>query len=290
MNENKSLPTQNISKEGPKDKEVKNNNLTVSDCIKISGVLSKENNKLKIDCKNGFNADFYDAVFGEIFGIHIHTGRKEITDIGGEHTNVYKLSAEGLSYVVKLNYTGAEDTSSWIEKNVYNSLTETKKRHHSIHIPVIPKGIDPFEIPVVRFDEKGEKFIEQGKVRCLVMEYYESFVYENKDDIRGALKITASILNDLSCFHNKGWIHRDIKSRNIVKKGSQYIIIDWESAVIRDTASDIDNVTGTPYYAHPERYNKKDGKYIYEKSVDTDLYSVGIFLLELISLCIHPLL
>ncbi len=283
MNDNQSVPTQNILKIFNGVEEIKNTVVTAPDGIKISGVINQENQKLKIDFNNGFNRDFYDEVFNEIFGIHIHSGRKEISDIGGEYTNVYKLSAEGFSYVVKFNYVGASDRSSWIEKNVYNSLTETKKRHHSIHIPVVPKGIEPFEIPVNRYDEKGEVFIEQGRVRCLVMEYYESFIYETKDDIKGALKITASILNDLSCFHNKGWIHRDIKPRNIVKKGNQYIIIDWESAVIRDTASDINNVTGTPYYAHPERYNKKEGKYIYEKMVDTDLYSVGIFLLELIS-------
>ncbi len=259
------------------------NSIASGNRINICGILHPDNKKLKIDFKNMFNADLYDEIFNEIFGYHVHSSRKTIEDIGGSITNVYKLTADSYSYVVKLSYVSDDDTSSWIEKDVYNTLEETKKRHHTIHIPVVPKGISPFEIRVNRYDANGENYIESGRIRCLVMECYENFTYKNKTDIRGALKITASILNDLACFHNKGWIHRDIKPQNIVKKGNQYIIIDWESAIIKDTAKTITTVMGTPYYTHPERYVPDGEGYIYEKMVQSDLYSVGIFILNLIT-------
>ncbi|MBE7019824.1 MAG: hypothetical protein E7411_00115 [Ruminococcaceae bacterium] len=230
-----------------------------------------------------FNADLFDYIINYIFGYHEHSARRTvelISDEEGGFGHVFKLTVQDTTdtvVVVKLNFVDDKNTN-WVEKDVYKVLLNAQKEHYSAHIPADPKGIRPFEIPVHRFDENKE-WVSDGKIRCLPMKFYKKAMLDiTEDDGSEALRIIDSILNDLVFFHESKFIHRDIKPGNIV--GEKYVIIDWGTAIAMD--SSCDHVGGTGYYICPDRYTKKDGRYIYESMVQTDLYSVGILLLRLL--------
>lgn len=88
----------------------------------------------------------------------------------------------------------------------------------------------------------------------------------------------AHIFNTLSGLHDLGWIHADLKQEHLVEYRHQLRFLDFEHAhkielqQQRETSSK--NLTATPRYMAPELFHGQ------VKTVQSDVYAVGIILLE----------
>jgi serine/threonine protein kinase len=124
--------------------------------------------------------------------------------------------------------------------------------------------------------------------RYLVMDYCEGGTLRSLLNnsisltLHQSLKLVIDILSGLKFAHEQGIIHRDIKPENILLKISDRFytahIADFGIAKLKQTA-DSQNVlskTGSPAYMSPEQ---SYGEYSY----NSDLYSVGVILYELVT-------
>ncbi len=126
---------------------------------------------------------------------------------------------------------------------------------------------------------------EQGENTFIAMEYVEGkslreYAQKGPMEFGEAVEIASQIADGLQEAHEKGIIHRDIKSSNIiVTEKNQAKIMDFGLAkVTRDTdLSETKSVKGTVSYMSPEQ--------ALGKNVDlrTDIWSFGVVLYEMLS-------
>ncbi len=120
-----------------------------------------------------------------------------------------------------------------------------------------------------------------------VMEYIEgntlTSIISNRKTISlsDVLFIGAQVANGLQAAHSQGLVHRDIKPGNImITPGGKVKVTDFGIVSIKDEESDITktgSILGTASYISPEQ---AQGKAV---SVESDLYSLGTVLYELIT-------
>lgn len=117
----------------------------------------------------------------------------------------------------------------------------------------------------------------------IVMEFVEGKTLE--DYIYGeiglipeqkALPMFVEILDTVACIHNRGYLHLDIKSNNVmIQPNGKLKLIDLGIASRMSEAST--EGFGTPAYMPPEQSEKgKCGKY-------TDIFALGIMLFEMLT-------
>ncbi len=126
---------------------------------------------------------------------------------------------------------------------------------------------------------------ESGDDVFIVMEYIDGI--ELKDKIKSgsigiedAINIAIQIAEGLEAAHNKGIVHRDIKSQNIMITGDGKIkIMDFGLAKIRGgpQLTKIGSTVGTVAYMSPEQTRGEEVDY------RTDIWSFGVLLYEMIT-------
>jgi serine/threonine protein kinase len=140
----------------------------------------------------------------------------------------------------------------------------------------------------------------------LTMEYLEGITLHEKIQRDGprpwkeAMSIAFEICEGLRLIHEKGIIHRDLKSGNIMlcKQGSAMRVVLMDFGLARDFGADAfeggssspvgrpgktlpQMIMGTPEYMAPEQFEAKP------VSPATDIYALGIILYELVT-GLHP--
>ena len=90
---------------------------------------------------------------------------------------------------------------------------------------------------------------------------------------RQARDVTAQLCAALWTLHSMGVVHRDVKPENVVMRGSEAVLIDFNASRIfkPDTEGDT-QVLGTTGYAAPEQYG------ISQSDFRADIYSLGVLL------------
>lgn len=84
-------------------------------------------------------------------------------------------------------------------------------------------------------------------------------------------KITMQVCRALWAIHSLGAIHRDVKPENIILRGSDAVLIDFDASRIYKSESNTDTqVLGTTGFAAPEQYG------ISQSDIRSDIYSLGI--------------
>lgn len=88
-----------------------------------------------------------------------------------------------------------------------------------------------------------------------------------------ARKVTADICGALWVLHSMGAVHRDVKESNVILRGSDAVLIDFDASRIVKPEHPADTVIlGTTGYAAPEQFgmSQTDGR--------ADIYSLGVLL------------
>jgi serine/threonine protein kinase len=113
------------------------------------------------------------------------------------------------------------------------------------------------------------EFAEEGSLADRLKIY-------GKLPVRKAVEITIGILNGLEYLHSKNIIHRDIKPANILMHGDTPRLADFGISRALETATVSSTIVGTESYMSPESFEGM-------RSVQTDIWSVGVLLYKLLT-------
>ena len=90
---------------------------------------------------------------------------------------------------------------------------------------------------------------------------------------REARQVTMQLCQALHVLHSMGAVHSDVKPENVILRGSDAVLIDFDAARIYKVASESDTqVLGTTGFAAPEQYG------IFQSDERADIFSLGVLL------------
>ncbi len=90
---------------------------------------------------------------------------------------------------------------------------------------------------------------------------------------REARQVTIQLCQALHVLHSMGAVHRDVKPENVILRGSDAVLIDFDAARIYKDESESDTqVLGTTGFAAPEQYG------IFQSDKRADIFSLGVLL------------
>lgn len=90
---------------------------------------------------------------------------------------------------------------------------------------------------------------------------------------REARQVTMQLCQALHVLHSMGAVHRDVKPENVILRGSDAVLIDFDAARIYKDESESDTqVLGTMGFAAPEQYG------IFQSDERADIFSLGVLL------------
>ena len=86
-------------------------------------------------------------------------------------------------------------------------------------------------------------------------------------------RIVKQLCRGLWVRHSLGAVHRDVKPENVILRGSDAILIDFDAARLHKVGIDTDTqVLGTTGFAAPEQYG------LSQSDLRADIYSLGILI------------
>lgn len=90
---------------------------------------------------------------------------------------------------------------------------------------------------------------------------------------REAQQVTMQLCQALHVLHSMGAVHRDVKPENVILRGSDAVLTDFDAARIYKDESESDTqVLGTTGFAAPEQYG------IFQSDERADIFSLGVLL------------
>jgi serine/threonine protein kinase len=142
------------------------------------------------------------------------------------------------------------------------SLWEQASGHPNV-LPIIDADIVDGQVLIV------SEFADGGSLS-------DKLKFQGKLPFKQAIELTIGILNGLDFLHRRKIIHRDIKPQNILLQGSTPRLADFGISRAMQTTAISSKLVGTDAYMSPEAF---DGK----RSVQTDIWSVGVVLYQLLA-------
>ncbi len=154
------------------------------------------------------------------------------------------------------------------------SLLRFKREAQASCALVHPNIVEIYDVG----EDEGQHFI--------VMEYIRGKTLKQLTLTRGALSkeealdVMKQLVSAISTAHKKGIIHRDIKPQNVLVKDDGSIkVVDFGIALAHDAMqlTNSDSILGSVHYLAPEIARGENA------TVQSDIYSLGIVLFELLS-------
>lgn len=145
----------------------------------------------------------------------------------------------------------------------YEGSGEVYRRLLTVSSPNLPKILEAAE-------EAGhtavlEEYVEGDNLATLLS--------EARFTPSEARRIVNQLCSALWILHSMGIVHRDVKPENVILRGNEAVLIDFDaSRVFKNEESRDTQVLGTTGYAAPEQYG------IAQTDERADLYSLGVLL------------
>ena len=96
---------------------------------------------------------------------------------------------------------------------------------------------------------------------------------ENLFSVRETRSLITQVCQALWVLHTMGAVHRDVKPENIMLRGSQAVLIDFDAARLYKPEGEADTqILGTTGFAAPEQYG------LSQTDQRADLYAVGVLI------------
>lgn len=132
----------------------------------------------------------------------------------------------------------------------------------------------PNILPIIDADEYDGQVV-------IVSEYapdgsLEEWLKRNgKMPVEKTVEMMIQILDGLEFLHSRKIIHRDLKPANILLQGNIPRLADFGISRVMKSSLHATNAAGTPYYMAPEAFKR-------ERTVQTDIWSIGVMMYEIL--------
>jgi serine/threonine protein kinase len=120
--------------------------------------------------------------------------------------------------------------------------------------------------------------VQQGENAIVIEEYIQGDTLSSLLECSALTpaqtrKITKQLCSALWILHSMGAVHRDVKPENVILRGADAVLIDFDAARMYKDEQDSDTrILGTTGYAAPEQYgiSQSDGR--------ADIYALGVLM------------
>lgn len=159
---------------------------------------------------------------------------------------------------VKLPHSGQVN----LEAIRHEAALWAKASGHANVLPIIEANIYDGQVVIV------SEYAPDGSLE-------EKLQQDEEFSVKQTVEMIIGILSGLNFLHNRQIIHRDIKPANILLQDDTPRLADFGISRVINTTALSTSIVGTPKYMAPEAF---DGK----RSVQTDIWSVGILLYQML--------
>ena len=190
--------------------------------------------------------------------VKIYTWLMEVLNTEYEPVRLMKESPRGTVLLIRHKATGKQFIQRQFTGNaeVYQKLLG----YTSLNLPVV------YEVAV------------QGNQNLVLEEYVEGdtlgfLLQEALFTPEETKRIVTQVCRALWVLHSIGAVHRDVKPENIILRGSEAVLIDFDAARFHKPENATDtHILGTTGFAAPEQYG------LSQSDIRTDIYALGILI------------
>ena len=135
----------------------------------------------------------------------------------------------------------------------------------------MPDFLLPFQV-IAHLKMEGQP--ESGRA-ALILSHAEPLFNDCAGMSLNEIKETLlNVLDVVDQLHQLGWIHADLKREHFVQYQQRVCLIDFEQVQKINSPQNVQSLTATPRYMAPELFHAE------EKTVQTDIYALGIVFYE----------
>jgi serine/threonine protein kinase len=118
--------------------------------------------------------------------------------------------------------------------------------------------------------QDGSNLVVEEYVQGDTLDFLLRDVLFTQDETR---QIVTQVCRALWVLHSMDAVHRDVKPENVILRGDQAVLIDFDAARLHKNVNTCDTqILGTVGYAAPEQYG------LSQTNVRTDIYAVGVLI------------
>ncbi len=190
--------------------------------------------------------------------VSMYAWLKDAIEKNYDNVRLLKKSSRGNVCLIRHKSTGQKMIQRTFTGNseVYKSLLKYRCRNLPVTYEVASQGEENLIL---------EEFVQGDTLGYLLQDALFS--------VKETRNIAKQVCKALWVLHSMSAVHRDVKPENIIMRGSEAVLIDFDAARILKPEKENDTqILGTTGFAAPEQYG------ISQSDVRSDIYSMGILI------------